>query len=452
MRNHSAAGGWLQRILARACDIEAGETRATLGSFLLVFLLMGSYYILRPVRDALASDWTDAEVSWLWTITFFISTIAVSLYGAAISKIRFQRLVPSVYGLFAASFILFYVGEHILTEHTLLDKGFYLWVSLFSLFHISVFWSFMADTFSKPQATRLFGFIGAGASAGGIVGPATASLLVGDLGTDALLLIASAMVAITLPLVSWLQRLKYTDLHNHNVALDTANVAIGGNPLAGFAEFLRSGYLLAIGLFLFLYTFISAFVYFELKNLLDVYDAQTRTQIWANMDLAVNSLTILVAVFATGRIVKYLGMPNTLAAIPVLTGVGLLMLAAAPLVGVVVALQIIRRAGEYAVSRPAREMLFTTVDRETRFKAKPVIDIVIYRGGDMLSAWAFTGLTQVLGLGLAAVAVVGAVVAALWACTGIYLGRRFNTMSPPDAAPSAVADVAATATQDAAKS
>ncbi|MBK6508429.1 MAG: MFS transporter [Haliea sp.] len=449
MSDNSAAGGRLQRILARACEIEVEETRATLASFLLVFLLMGSYYILRPVRDALASDWTDAEVSWLWTITFFISTIAVSLYGAAISKIRFQRLVPSVYGLFAASFILFYVGEHILTEHTLLDKGFYLWVSLFSLFHISVFWSFMADTFSKPQATRLFGFIGAGASAGGIVGPATASLLVGDLGTDALLLIASAMVAITLPLVSWLQRLKISDLHNHNVALDTANLAIGGNPLAGFAEFLRSGYLLAIGLFLFLYTFISAFVYFELKNLLDVYDTETRTQIWANMDLAVNSLTILVAVFATGRIVKRLGMPSTLALIPVLTGVGLMMLAAAPLVGVVVALQIIRRAGEYAVSRPAREMLFTTVDRETRFKAKPVIDIVIYRGGDMLSAWAFTGLTQVFGLGLAAVALIGAVVAALWAFTGIYLGQRFNTMSPPDAA---VADAAGTATTGVTKS
>ena len=449
MSDNSAAGGRLQRILARACEIKVEETRATLASFLLVFLLMGSYYILRPVRDALASDWTDAEVSWLWTITFFISTIAVSLYGAAISKIRFQRLVPSVYGLFAASFILFYVGEHVLTEHTLLDKGFYLWVSLFSLFHISVFWSFMADTFSKPQATRLFGFIGAGASAGGIVGPATASLLVGDLGTDALLLIASAMVAITLPLVSWLQRLKISDLHNHNVALDTANLAIGGNPLAGFAEFLRSGYLLAIGLFLFLYTFISAFVYFELKNLLDVYDTETRTQIWANMDLAVNSLTILVAVFATGRIVKRLGMPSTLALIPVLTGVGLMMLAAAPLVGVVVALQIIRRAGEYAVSRPAREMLFTTVDRETRFKAKPVIDIVIYRGGDMLSAWAFTGLTQVFGLGLAAVALIGAVVAALWAFTGIYLGQRFNTMSPPDAA---VADAAGTSTTGVTKS
>jgi AAA family ATP:ADP antiporter len=151
------------------------------------------------------------------------------------------------------------------------------------------------------------------------------------------------------------------------------------------------------------------------------------------MDLAVNSLTILVALFATGRMAKHLGISFTLASVPVLIGAGLLLLAAAPMVSVVVALQIIRRAGNYAVSRPAREMLFTAVDREARFKAKPVIDIVIYRGGDMLSAWAFTGLTLGLGLGLAAVALVGAGVAALWALTGIYLGRQFMAMNPTDA-------------------
>ena len=435
MNDNATSSGFLQRTLARACDIQPEETRATLASFLLVFLLMGSYYILRPVRDALASDWTDAEVSWLWTFTFFISTIAVSLYGGAVARVRFQRLVPSVYGLFAASFVLFYIASHLVIERTLLDKAFYLWVSLFSLFHISVFWSFMADTFSKPQAKRLFGFIGAGASAGGIIGPATATLLVGDLGTDALLLIASVLVVLALPIVRWLQRLKLTDLHNQDVAFDTANLAIGGNPLAGFSEFMQSRYLLAIGLFLFLYTAISAFVYFELKNLLEVYDPETRTQIWANMDLAVNSLTILVAVFVTGRLAKYLGMPFTLASIPVLIGAGLLCLAAAPMVGVVVAVQIIRRAGNYAISRPAREMLFTAVDRETRFKAKPVIDIVIYRGGDMLSAWGFTALTQGLGLGLAAVALVGAGIAALWALTGVYLGRQFNAMNPAGTAP-----------------
>jgi AAA family ATP:ADP antiporter len=441
MANPSAKSTLLQRTLARACEIQPQETRATLASFLLVFFLMGSYYILRPVRDALASDWTDAEVSWLWTFTFFLSFIAVSLYGTAVSRIRFQRLVPSVYGLFAVSFILFYMGSQLLSERVLLDKAFYLWVSLFSLFHISVFWSFMADTFSKPQATRLFGFIGAGASAGGIAGPATASFMVGDFGTDALLLIASALIILTLPIIRWLQHLKLTDLHNDNIAADAANLAIGGSPMAGFSEFLNSRYLLAIGLFIFFYTSIGSFVYFELKNLLEIYDRETRSQIWANMDLAVNSLTILVAIFATGRMAKYLGLPFTLASIPVLIGAGMMILAAAPMVGVVVAVQIIRRAGNYAISRPAREILFTAVDRETRFKAKPVIDIVIYRGGDMLNAWAFTGLTQGLGLGLAAVAGVGAVIAALWALTGIYLGRQFNQMTPPDSMPAAIPQV-----------
>lgn len=433
MTTDKAESSLLQRVLSRACDIEPHETRATLASFMLVLLLMGSYYILRPVRDALASEWTDAEVSWLWTFTFFISTIAVSLYGGAVTRIRFQRLVPSVYGLFALSFVLFYLGNQSLTDQVILDKAFYLWISVFSLFHISVFWSFMADTFSKPQATRLFGFIGAGASIGAIIGPAAAALLVGDLGTDPLLLIAAALVAVTLPLVNWLQHLKQTDLHNQAVAVDPADLqSIGGSPLAGFSEFINSRYLLGIGLFIFFYTSISSFVYFELKNLLADYDRETRSQIWASMDLAVNSLTILVAAFATGRMAKYLGLSFTLASIPVLIGVGMLVLAAAPMVGVVVTVQIIRRAGNYAVSRPAREILFTAVDREVRFKAKPVIDIVIYRGGDMLNAWAFTALTQGLGLGLAAVALVGAGIAALWAMTGIYLGRQFKQMNPDD--------------------
>jgi AAA family ATP:ADP antiporter len=424
----------LQRLLSKACDIKPEEERATLASFSLVLILMGAYYILRPVRDAMASDWTDAEVSWLWTFTFLCSTVAVSVYGAAVARVSIRRLVPAVYAFFALSFILFYLGTQNLADRVLLDKTFYVWISLFSLFHISVFWSFMADTFAKPQATRLFGFIGAGASIGAIGGPAMAAVLVGDLGTDPLLLVASALVVITVPLVLWLQQLKRTDLHNERVSASASDFDyIGGGPLAGFSEFLQSKYLLGIGLFIFFYTSIGSFVYFELKNLLANYDVATRSQIWAGMDLVVNILTVIIGAFATGRIASHMGLPFTLASVPVLIGAGMLILAMAPMVAVVVALQVIRRAGNYAISRPAREMLFTAVDRETRFKAKPVIDIVIYRGGDMLNAWAFTGLTQGLGLGLAAVAAVGAGIAALWAATGMYLGRHFNAMKADEA-------------------
>lgn len=417
----------VQRLLALACDIQPHEVRATLGSFLLVFMLMAAYYILRPLRDAMASNWTDAEVSWLWTFTFLFSIAAVSLYGTAVARIRLRHLVPAVYGLFAASFVLFYLAGRSLHEQTLLDKSFYVWISVFSLFHISVFWAFMADTFSRPQATRLFGFIGAGASVGGIAGPALAALLVDAIGTDSLLLVASALVVLSLPVVKVLQDLKSTDLrHRPGGVGGEYGEAIGGNPLAGFRQFFRSPFLLGIGLFIFLYTAVGSFVYFELKNLLADYDLETRTRIWASMDLLVNLLTILIAVFATGRIASRLGLPFTLASVPVLIAAGLLLLATNPMASVVIAVQVVRRVGNYAVSRPAREMLFTAVDRETRFKAKPVIDIVIYRGGDMLNAWAFTALTQGLGLGLAAAAAVGAGIAGIWAITGLYLGRSFN--------------------------
>lgn len=427
--NEPQPSSGVQRLLSKACDIRPDEVRATLSSFALVLMMMASYYILRPVRDAMASDWTDAEVSWLWTCTFFVSFFAVSLYGAAVTRVKFQRLVPSVYGFFALSFVLFYLGTQAFAERTLIDKSFYVWISLFALFHISVFWSFMADTFSKPQSLRLFGFIGAGASIGGLLGPTIAGLLASDVGTDKLMLIAAVLIVLALPLVLWVQRLKLTDMHNTAVHATGADMDyIGGNPLAGFAELLKSPYLLGIALFIFLYTSISSFVYFELKNLLADYDRAARTEIWAMMDLIVNSLTIVVAMFATGRIATRLGLPFTLAMVPVIIGGGMLVLAAAPLVSVVVSIQIARRAGNYAVSRPAREMLFTAVDRETRFKAKQVIDIVVYRGGDMLNAWAFTALTQGLGLGLGAVALVGAGVAGAWAVTGVMLGRRFNRM------------------------
>jgi len=419
----------LQRVLAVASNIEPQETRAVLASFTLVLMLMGSYYILRPIRDAMASNWTDTEVSQLWTMTFVFSFLAVSLYGAAVARIRFARLVPTVYGFFAASFVLFYLGMQTLTERTLLDKSFYVWISLFSLFHISVFWSFMADTFSRPQALRLFAFIGAGASVGGIAGPAFAAFLVGDLGTNNLMLVAASLMVLALPLVVWVQRLKISDLQNQAVSA-TERDHIGGNPLAGFTELLNSRYLLGIGLFIFLYTAISSFVYFELKNLLADYDMETRSAIWAGMDLVVNSMTLLIAAFATGRIAQRFGLSFTLALVPLLIAVGMLLLAASPLVWVVVGVQVARRAGNYAITRPAREMLFTAVDRETRFKAKQVIDIVVYRGGDMLNAWAFTALTQGLGLGLASVAAVGAGIALLWAGTGVYLGRQFLRQTP----------------------
>ena len=204
--------------LKTASNVKEKEVKAVIFSFLFVVILMSSYYILRPVRDAMASDWTDAEVSWLWTLNFFISTAIVALYGVMVSKFRFRLLVPTMYGIFAISFIIFYALGSVFEDRTLIDKSFYVWVSVFSLFHISVFWTFMSELFSKEQSGRLFGIIAVGASVGGLIGPSITAFFSVSLGTDNLMLIASMMLFIPIPIIFYLQSLKAKELNNE--ALD----------------------------------------------------------------------------------------------------------------------------------------------------------------------------------------------------------------------------------------
>ena len=253
----------IARFFRAASMVRERELRAVFSSFLFVVVLMSAYYILRPVRDGMASDWTDAEVSWLWTLNFFISAGVVALYGFAISRVRFHLLVPIMYGFFAASFVIFYFLGSYQDERTLVDKAFYVWVSVFSLFHISVFWSFMSELFSKEQAGRLFGIIAAGASVGGLLGPSIPAFFSNSLGIDTLMLIASLMLLMTIPLIFYLQSLKVEADGPQARFSVMPNSAIGGNPFAGFKMFFSNPYLLSIGLFIFLYTGISSFVYFE---------------------------------------------------------------------------------------------------------------------------------------------------------------------------------------------
>jgi len=417
----------IARLFKVASKVESNEIRAVVLSFSFAFTLMASYYILRPIRDAMSSDWSDAELSTLFTVTFVFSFISVALYGAACSRIKIGRLVPGIYGLFALSFFGFYCAIQSSPDTLIIGKVFYVWISVFSLFHVSVFWSFMADIFNKEQARRLFGFIASGSSIGALIGPLLALALVGSVGKGNLLLISAVLLFVPMIIIGCLERIKHTELQNEELnAEKDYQQTLGSNPLGGFMLFVRNPYLLGIGIFILLYTAISTFVYFELKNLMAGLDEGTRTQIWAGMDLAVNILTIGTAMFCTSRLATRFGLAVTLAFVPVIIFVGLLVVAMAPMIWVVVALQVVRRAGNYGITRPGREMLFTAVDRESRFKAKSVIDIAVYRGGDMITAWAFTGLTQGLGLGLGAVAFVGTLIAAVWAFVGRSLGRTYD--------------------------
>jgi AAA family ATP:ADP antiporter len=430
--------------------IEENETRTATLSFLFVFILMAAYYMLRPVRDGMASDWSDSEISQLWTIQFFLSAAIVVVYGFACSRIKFKYLVPGVYSFYAVTFVLFYIGsslaidftvaiprpfgwslpflpETLVIDNVFLDKSFYVWVSLFSLFHLSVFWSFMADLFNKEQSKRVFAFIAAGASAGAAAGPLVVAVIARDVGNETLMLIAAGILFAAIPLIFYLQRLKISDLHNEDVHADLSAAKMGGRWWAGFGDFFTSPYLLTIGVFIFLYTAISAWIYFEINDVLRIYEErELRTTILASRDAIVNLLTFGLGLFVTGRLVTRFGMPLTLALLPVIAAAGLLVIAFAPILTVMLAVDISRRAGNYGVTRPAREMLFTSIDREARFKSKPVVDVVVYRGGDAFWAWLIAILTDGLGLGYAILAAIGAGIAAIWAASGIYLGRVFN--------------------------
>jgi AAA family ATP:ADP antiporter len=421
------SNGPIARLVRAATKVEPNEIRATVLSFAFLFMLMLAYNILKPVRDAMASDWSDPEVATLWTINFFISALAVSIYGFAVARLKFKYLVPGLYGFFAFSFLAFYVGSSTVEDAVYIEKSFYVWISVFSLFHISVFWSLMSDVFSKAQAPRLFAFIASGASIGTLAGSSIPLFLATVIGTQNLMLIAAAVLVGIIPALGYLQRLKVTELGNENVQVDlNEQQSIGGNPFAGFTLLFRNPYLLGIAVFILLYTAVGSFVYFELKNILEVFTRDERTTIWAGINTSINVIAIATAWFATGRITTKLGLAKTLALVPVLVAIGLLVVAVNPIMAAIIAAQIVLKGGNYSVTRPGREMLYTVVDRETRFKAKPVIDIVVYRGGDTVTGWAFAGLTAGLGLGLGVVAAIGAGIALLWAITGVYLGRRFE--------------------------
>ena len=406
--------------------IKPNEIRATLLSFSFVFLLMTAYFILRPVRDAMSSDWTDTELSWLWTSTFFFSFLAVSLYGEIISRIKFNYVVPGVYVFFSISFFAFNFLSSMLIDPDIINKIFYVWLSVFSLFHVSVFWSFISNIFSKEQAPRLFGFIASGASIGAILGPSVPILFANQVGTMNLLIIAGIILLIPVPLISWLEKIQFSELKNHKVNLDETKNTIKKDFLSGFSSLIKNPYLISISLFILFYVVMNTFIYFELRKLLIDFDRDARTQIWASIDLIVNVLAIVTAIFLTGRITTRFGMPTTLALIPVLMVLGWIVVAISPILLFLIGLQIIRRAGNYAITKPGREMLFTLVDNEARYKVKPVIDIVVYRGGDMLTAWFYTFLTATLGLGLSGVSIIATIIASFWALTGLYLGNRYK--------------------------
>jgi AAA family ATP:ADP antiporter len=402
----------------------ARELPALAAGFVLFFLLFASYFMLRPVRETFGLAGGVDNLQWLYLGTFLGALIAVPLFGWLSARVPRARLVPWTYAFSAVVMGGFAISLLRNPDDVWIGRAFYIWVSVFNLFVVSIAWSLMADVFSPDQAKRLFGRIAAGASLGGLAGPLTSGFLVAHVGLAGLLLISTGLLLATLLCVAYL--LRWRRDHGHPADVHSPTQAIGGGIWAGLTTILSSPQLRAISLFVILLTAVSTFLYFEQARVVKATfpDKVQQTQVFASIDAAVQGLTIFLQLFVTGQIAKRLGLTALLTAVPLLTVLGFLALAAAPVFTVLAAVMILRRVGEYALIRPGREMLFSAVDAETKYKSKSAIDTAVYRGGDVLSAWLNTAIVAVGSTGVAAF--VGAVIAALWAGSGYVIGRRFD--------------------------
>ncbi|WP_143869626.1 NTP/NDP exchange transporter [Catenovulum sediminis] len=408
----------------RLTQIEPCEMKGALLSFLFIFLLMTSYMILKPVRDALPSDWGDVSRATQWTYTFIFATIAVFIYNYCASKVAIRKLVPAVFVAFALSFMLIFSAYKLGVNVSFLGKVFYVWTSVFSLFHISVFWSFVSQHYSKLQSKRVFSFINTGASAGAICGPLSVILLAETMSIENVLVVTSVVLLLSLPIITILNR-HFDSLHqtsNPNVAVSEQ---LQANPFTGIRELITHKKLLGIAGFIFFLTGVSAFFYTTQSDVLADFSRTERKQMLGSLELVTNTLTILLGLFVSNRIFQKFGISASLSFVPFAVAGLMLLLSANPAILFVLILVVVRRAGNYAIVRPAREVLFTGVDKEARFKSKPIIDIAVYRGGDVFWIWliAFIG-DGYLGFSVPEKIITGAFVAAMWGLLGFYIGKR----------------------------
>jgi AAA family ATP:ADP antiporter len=442
-----ATHGPLANTLKVIAKVEPAEIKAVVLSFIYFFFLMTSYFILRPLRDTMGTVYGVAHLQELFTGTFIVSFIVAPIYAGFASRIRLATFLPWVYGFIALTMLIFYVLFQRVANDRWVAASFFVWTSTFNLLTISVFWSLMADIYSRAQAKRLFGFIAAGGTVGTICAPAFTVLFVNSVGTNTLLLISAAGFAITAALVRMVEAEKRRLLALGQEAQGTTlDHKLGGNPFDGFTLLFKSSYLLMIALFILLMTTISTVIYFQLQDLIthEFATRAARTRAFATIDLATNSIAVLIQLFGTGRFIQRFGVTAGLLLNPIIMVIAFLAVAFSPVLMVLGTIQVVRRFSEYAIAKPSRDMLFTVVDQQAKYKAKNVIDTVVYRFGDLTSAWLSAA---VLPFGVAGLAVAGLVVSAIWFPIAYVLGRRYESarddkvpvkvpVAPPAATPS----------------
>ena len=405
--------------LARLVPATSEERRAALWSFAYFFTLLAGYYVLRPLRDQMGIAGGLRALPWTFTATFVTLLAAQPLYGALVAKLPRARFIPVVYHFFVANLALFWVLLTLGIAPVIVARVFFIWVSVFNLFAVAVFWSFMADIFTSEQGKRLFGFIGAGGTAGALLGPIITIGLSVPLGPTNLLIAAIVFLELSVLCVHRLERTA-----NARQGAPSDEQQIGGSAFAALSELFRSPYLLGVGAWVSLLSFGATILYFTQANIVatTIHGAGAQTRLFATIDLAVNLLTLVTQTFATGPLLKRFGTGIAAGALPAVFIAGFAILALAPNLAAVATIQVVQRWMNFAIANPARQVFFTVVGGEEKYKAKTLIDVVIYRGSDALYGWVFDSL-QTLGLKLGAIALCALPVVAGWLVLSAALGR-----------------------------
>ncbi len=424
----------MKSLFSKIVDVKPNEIRAVWLSFVFFFVVLAGYYVIRPIRDEIGAN-NFENLWWMFTVVLLAMVAANALFSTIVARMPRRRFIPIAYRFFIVNLVIFFLLMRWIPpgKQPWVDGCFFVWVSVFNLFATAVFWSFMTDLFTTEQAKRLFGFIAVGGSLGGILGPIITTSLVHRVSTGVLLLICAAMLEIAAQSVRFFPaEFRRHDSKSSGQPDESASAEkpIGGGIWEGVTHIYRSPYLFGLFLFIMLYTLTSTWAYFQQADLVKAgfVDRAARTAFFAKLDLSVNTLTLVLQIFLTGRLMKFLGVTVTLLFMPVLSLFGFAAMGLVPVLTVLAVFQVARRASTFAFMRPAREVLFTVLRREDKYKAKSFIDTFGYRCGDQIGSLSYKGL-QELGLGLSAISYIAVPVVAGWCALGVWLGRKQSALA-----------------------
>ena len=420
----------MKSLFAKIVDVKPNEVRALWLGFAFHFIILSAYYIVKPIRDSIAASGRLEALPWMFTATLVVMLIANAIYAAIVARMERRKFIPIAYAFFIFMLVLFFIlmrsGSP--AQQVWTGRAFYVWVSVFNLFNTAIFWAFMTDLFTVEQGKRLYAFIAVGGTLGAIAGAYITKNLIRDLGQANLVAISAAMFATVCVLVRFFPN-RPTE---GGRSAPEAEQPIGGTAWSGFTHIARSPYLFGLAAVIMLYTITSTWAYFQQTTLAGaaLKTSADRTVFLSTLEIWVNTITLFIQVFLTGRLLKWFGVAFTLTALPFLSMLGFGAMAIAPSLAMLACFQVARRAGAYALMRPSREILFTILKREDKYKVKSITDTLGYRVGDQIGAWSYGGLgANGLHLSLNAISWIAVPVTAGWCVLSIWLGRKQRVLA-----------------------